>query len=151
MSTNFTLFFNYPNNLVRLVQEVNDRIGCTLIPYEGDEDDLFCRFFGMELSLSENEGFVNDGELNLVDYKYSIDIKVPSPDNDLLPVSLLSILQITYILHVRGVIDKSILVYDMQKLLARYRNDKKLGVINELTLKSIEFPEHLVDIHMIIE
>ncbi len=146
MSTNVSLFFNYPNSLLKLKEELNEVLGVSFAPYEGAEDDLYCRFLGMEFSLQENDGYTNDRELNFEDYRYSLDLKIPSPDNDLACLSVQTLSSVAYVLYARMSVCKSMMVYDMQKLIARYNYNSKTGFFDELSEKQIEFPEHAVQV-----
>jgi hypothetical protein len=147
MSISVDHFFNHEDELQALARKVNGWIGCFLSPYEGNPEDLFWRFLGMELSLSKHS-FENDGELNFEDYVYCLSIRTPMPDADLRRIQIPAMVLIAYALYYRMNL-KGILVYDMQHLLARYEDRLDLkgsgtdemfdGVSGEFVI----FPRHL--------
>lgn len=75
-------FFNRQSELLVLGQELNAWLGSSLAAQEADPEELFCRFLGMELSLSEHP-FENDRELNFEDFRYRVGIRSPIPEADL--------------------------------------------------------------------
>lgn len=68
MSITIGYFFNWPGNLSELAAQFRAWVGSDLQPYEGDPEELYCRFLGMEFSLSEHD-LENDQELNFEDYR----------------------------------------------------------------------------------
>lgn len=143
MSTSFTYFFNNPKIFSILADDINNTLGCHLAPYEQDKSALFCRFLSMELSFGDNEGYVNDRELDYQNYKYNIEIRIPEPDNDLLCIALQTVASIAYALYARLDISQGMLVYDMQTLLAKYEKNNNGNWINMMNGETIEFPEHV--------
>jgi hypothetical protein len=89
-----------------------------LSPYEGDPEDLFSRFLGMELSLSRHE-FENDGECNFEDYAYWLSIRTPAHLAVFRPMQLPAVVHIAFVMRYRLDI-AGMLVFDTQNLLARY-------------------------------
>ena len=146
MSICIDYFFNHSHDLSALAQEINDWVGCSLSPYEGNPEDLFCRFFGMELSLSKHT-LENDRELNFEDFTYQLGIRIPIPDANLRAMQLPAIALMAYALYRRLKIT-GMLVYDVQILLARYeeRFDSELNeaeLFDVVSGEFIRFPAHL--------
>ena len=118
MSICVDYFFNHPSELTALAKDINGWVGCSLAPYEGDPEDLFCRFFAMELSLSKHS-FENDRDLSFEDFSYRLGIRSPIPEADLRAMQIPAVAFIAYALFRRmGIV--GMLVYDAQSLLARY-------------------------------
>jgi hypothetical protein len=146
MSICIDYYFNHPHDLSDLAQEINGWVGCSLSPYEGNPEDLFCRFFGMELSLSKHT-LENDDELNFEDFTYQLGIRTPMPDADLRAMQLPALALMACALYRRLQIT-GMLVYDVQVLLARYeeRLDSELnetGLFDVVSAEFVRFPAHL--------
>jgi hypothetical protein len=120
MSITIDYFFNHSDDLPELTQNINAWLGCSLAPYEGDAEDLFCRFFGMEFTLSKND-LENDDDCIFEDYAYEIGFRVPAPDGDLRISQLPAMALVAYTLYRRMKIT-GMLVYDVQTLLAKYED-----------------------------
>lgn len=118
MSISVDYFFNHENELEPLSRKVGGCLGCFLSPYEGNPQDLFSRYLGMELDL-ERHSLENDRQLNIQDYRYRIGIRTPVPDWEMRIIQVPAIVLIAYTLFYRLNI-KGMLVYDVQHLLARY-------------------------------
>jgi hypothetical protein len=150
MSICIDYFFNHEDDLSGIARKINLWAGCFLAPYEGTRHDLFCRFLGMELSLS-NDQFENDQDLNFEDYRYHLGIRTPIPDADLRMAQVPAMMLLAYALFYRVSL-KGMLVYDMQHVLARYeeRLDLKGGGAEEMfdvvSNKFVVLPGHLVDL-----
>jgi hypothetical protein len=139
MSICINYYFNHPHDLSALTQEINGWLGCSMTPYEGNPEDLFCRFFGMELSLSQHT-LENDRELNFDDFTYQLGLRTPVPDADLRSMQLPAVALMAYALYRRmGIV--GMLVYDVQILLARYeeRIDSELNEARMFDVVSGEF------------
>jgi hypothetical protein len=67
MSITVDYFFNHQDELSSVARKISEWLGCYLAPYDARHDDLFCRFLGMELTLSKHT-FENDGELDFENY-----------------------------------------------------------------------------------
>ena len=119
MSVSVEYFFNDPKGLAELAADVNACLGCNLAPYEGNADDLFDRFLSMEFSLHTADGFVNDRDLDLESYAYYLDFRVPAGEGDALTIQVPAMLTVVYALY-RGLGITGLLVYNTQRLLARY-------------------------------
>ena len=144
MSICVDYFFNYSSELTALAKDINGWVGCSLAPYEGDPEDLFCRFFAMELSLSKHS-FENDRDLNFADFSYRLGIRSPIPEADLRVMQIPAVAFIAYALFRRmGIV--GMLVYDAQSLLARYEARVEGGLDELFDLVSntvVRFPDHL--------
>lgn len=138
-------FFNHADNLAAVAEHLNMTVGCTLLPYQGDPDDMYCRFFGMDLDLLKTE-FENDGVLNFEDFSFHLSLRTSVGMVQLRPIQIPAMVSIVYALfcsHVTGM-----LVFDGQVLLARYeeRLDSKFGeacLYDVLSDKFVRFPTHL--------
>ena len=144
MSVCVDYFFNHPSELSSLTQQLNGWIGCSLSPYEGNAEDLFSRFLGMELTLSK-QSFENDRELNFENFTYRIGIRSPLPEANLRSMQVPAMAFIAYALYRRmGIV--GMLVYDLQTLLARYEARVENGFDELFDLVSnrvVLFPAHL--------
>lgn len=118
MSITVDYFFNSDENLSELAQELNLWVGSSLAPYQGDAKDYFCRFLGMELSLSTHT-FENDGECNFEDFKYHLSLRTSFGIADLRIMQIPVMIYIAYCIYRRmGLL--GLLVFDGQLVLARY-------------------------------
>jgi hypothetical protein len=148
MSIHISYFFNYPKNLQALAADINTWIGCNLSLYEGDEQDYYARFLGMEFSLRPAEGYENDRELDFENFRYQLGFRTPVPDAGARPIQLPATLVIVYALH-HSLRITGMLVYDTDILLARYAEREIEGwygrrlfdVVSETPF--ISFPAHL--------
>ncbi len=146
MSVTIDYFFNHSGDLPELAKNINAWLGCSLAPYEGDAEDLFCRFLAMEFTLSKHE-LENDDELDFESYKYQIGFRVPAPDGDLRILQLPAIALVIYTLYRRMKIT-GMLVYDVQTLLASYKERLKpesnmLEIYDTVSKEFVSFPKHL--------
>jgi len=144
MSICVDYFFNHPSELTALARDINGWVGCSLVPYDGNPEDFFCRFFAMELSLSKHS-FENDGDLNFEDFSYRLGIRSPVPDADLRTMQIPTVALIAYALFRRmGIV--GMVVYDVQSLFARYEAHVEGGLDELFDLVSntvVRFPDHL--------
>jgi hypothetical protein len=144
MSICVDYFFNHPSDLTALAKEINGWVGCSFAPYEDNREDLVCRFFAMELSLSKHS-FENDRDLNFEDFSYRVGIRSPIPDANLRTMQIPVMAFIAYSLFRRmGIV--GMLVYDGQSLLARYEASVEDGLdelFDLVSLKIVRFPDHL--------
>ena len=153
MSVNVGYYFDSDKSLTELTKEINSWLGCSFSPYEGNAQDLFCFFLGMELSLGIHD-LENDRGLNFEDYKYEIDIKIPMGNAGLRDIQVSTLAFIAKVLYEKMKIT-GMLVYDVQRLLARYEEgvDTETGENNLFDLisnKPVIFPQHLIDIHKLL-
>lgn len=149
MSVTVGYFFNARKPLHEFAADVNGVLGCSLAPYEGDVTDFYCRFFAMEFSLNHHD-LVADRDLNFNDFNCCLEVRIPSPDNDLLAIATETMVAVAYVLFARLDIHKGLLVRDVQSLIARY--ELRHNEFNEplwhdsVSAKFVEFPEHWRDI-----
>jgi hypothetical protein len=145
MSITIDYFFNYSNDFPELTRNINAWLGSSLAPYEGDAEDLFCRFLPMEFSLSTHD-LENDDELDFENYKYELGFRVPAPDADLRTIQLPAITLVAYTLY-RQMKITGMLVYDAQTLLARYEErvepeNNTLEIYDIVSGEFASFPKH---------
>jgi hypothetical protein len=147
MSICVDYFFNHEDELPALTRKINGWLGCCLAPYEGNPQDLFSRFLGMELNLGRHS-LENDRDLNFADYTYCLGIRTPIPDADLRRMQIPATVLIAQALFIQIAL-KGMLVYDVQHLLARYEGRldvKGSGTEEMFDVVSGEFvalPRHL--------
>ena len=146
MSITVDYFFNHADNLAEVAEQVNMGIGCSLLPYQGDPNDMYCRFFGMDLDFLKAE-FENDGDLNFEDYKFHLSLRTSVGMAARRPIQIPTMISVAYALclhlHITGM-----LVYDGQVLLARYeeRLDPESGeysLYDTVSDKFVRIPSHL--------
>lgn len=146
MSITIDYYFNWPGTLSELAEQFRQWVGCNLQPYEGDPEDLYCRFLGMEFSLHDEHGLVNDLDVNFEDYRFEAGIRTPVPDGDFRPLQFMTMASLVYVLHRRLGISEGILVFDVGRLLARYEqrttSDGKALLYDSVSEASVKYPEH---------
>lgn len=145
MSTTYDYFFNSELPLSALTEAINRAVGCSLAPWEGNAEDLYCRFLSMELSLGRHN-LVNDGSLNFEDFAYQLSLRIAGRDIDLTDMSVPAMALIAYALH-RSLGIVGLLVYDVQIELARYVSniDPESGepwMEDVQSNECVVFPEH---------
>jgi hypothetical protein len=145
MSFTVEYFFNSDDDLKVVAPAINRVLGCSLARYEGDPEDLYCRFCSMELTLRVDHGLVNDREMNFQDYRVVLDAQTPVPDSDLRPVQVEVMVLAAFLLHRRLAIHSGMLTFDVQRLLARYElvGDRWF---DQVSGKPVRIPEHLLDV-----
>jgi hypothetical protein len=145
MSVCIGYYFNIRQPLHECAATLNRIIGCSFAPYEGDYTDFFCRFLGMEFTLVHNS-LVSDRDLNFDDYAYFVDLRLPSPDQDLLVIATQTMTSVAYLLHVRADIHAGLLVWDVQKALAKYELRRNALYENQwfdaIANEFVMFPQH---------
>ena len=149
MSVNVSYFFNSDQNLKDLTKEINGWIGSNLLPYEGNEEDLFCNFLGMELSFGTHE-LDNDRELDFENYIYQIDIRIPWGNAALRDIQTATVAFIAKVLYRRMKIT-GMLVYDVQIILAKYEEKYNMQLqgndfFDTISNRFVKFPQHLIDL-----
>lgn len=145
MSITVDYFFNHSNDLPKLAKNINGWLGCSLAPYEGAPEDLFCRFLAMEFSLSKHN-LENDDELDFENYRYEIGFRTPVPDGNLRILQLTTIALIAYTLY-RQMKIVGMLVFDVQILLAKYEErlnteNNSVEIYDTVSAEFVNFPEH---------
>lgn len=117
MSVNVDYFFNSSLDLASLAREVNEAVGSSLVWCDGDPPFYETWLMGMEFSLLENEGLLDDGDLDYSSFGYRVGTcsrGIPGLVLEL-PVMVAVAHRLQVALGVGG-----ILVFDGQILLARY-------------------------------
>jgi len=146
MSIAVDYFFNHSDGLAAITELMNKSIGCSLSPYQGQPDDMFSRFLGMELTLSKCE-FENDRDLDFENYALHLSLRTPMGLAQLRGMQLPAMAYIAYALCF-GFEVAGMLVYDGQSLLARYeqRHHNEPGensLYDTVSNEFVEFPKHL--------
>jgi hypothetical protein len=152
MSISIGYFFGSSESLSEVASNLHLWLGCDLRPYEGNLEDLYSRFLGMELSLHKNDFLDDDfldNEPNFSQYDYCLSIRTPLPDLDFRPLQLTTMLSIVYALYRRLQIT-GMLVFDLQKLLARYEtrtNEQQQSLLfDSVSNQWVRFPEHFAHV-----
>lgn len=145
MSVAIGYYFNTNQPLQELAETLNGVIGCSLAPYEADCTDYFCRLFSMEFALGHNE-LESDRDLNFDDYGYSLDVCIPVPDHDLLTIAIPTMMSVAYVLHSRLGIHDGLLVWDVQRAIAKYamRHGEQSEELwyDTVTERAVTYPDH---------
>ena len=150
MSIDIDYLFNSETKFEQLVKEINEVFGTNLKLSETDEENSSGSFFGMPFSF-HTHNFENDGEINFQDYRYEIGVKTYWGSADLRSIQVSIVSFIANVLYRRMKISDGILVYDTQRLLARYI-EKFNPEIDENDLfdivsnKFLQYPQHLIDL-----
>ena len=149
MSITVDYFFNCDASLAQVADLVNSSIGSCLLPYQGDHNDFFCKFLGMDLDLQKPE-FENDGDLNFEDYGFHLSLRTSVGMAPLRPIQIPAIISIVLALEFRSHVT-GMLVFDGQILLARYeeRVHPELGeqrLYDTLSDEFLVFPSHLIEL-----
>lgn len=149
MSINIAYFFNWPGTLGELAAQFHLWMGSDLQPYEGDPENLYCRFLGMEFSLNEHD-LENDSELNFEDYRYEVGIRTPIPDTDFRTLQVITMASLVYALYRRLGISDGILVHEVALLLARYeqRSIPEQGprLYDSVSGEFVKYPQHTMSL-----
>ncbi len=153
MSIWIDYFFNSDQSFDQLLKEINERLGSNLVLSETDEDNSHGIFFGMPFSL-HTHNLENDRELNFQDYKYQIGLTTYWGSADLRQMQALIVASIAFLLYRRMQISEGILVYDVQRLIARYEeravSPETRSLFDNNSNKFVELPQHLVDIDKLL-
>ena len=140
MSINIGYFFNSDESLPALAQHLDRVLGCHFEPYEGDDSDLFCRVFSLETSLCAHH-LEDDGELDFTSYRYEFDTRTPAGAGDFRQIQLGLMALLPSVLQLRAGVTGGILVYDAQRVLARY--EMRDGTFfDTVSNRPVTFPEH---------
>lgn len=116
-------------------------------PSKEYKNHAYARFLGVGLDFYIHT-FENDRELNFEDYKYYIGLTGRAYSKDLcLPIMAF----IANLLYLRMEISDGILVFDVQRVLARYKGESYLdgtkGLYDQISNRFVEFPQHLIDLN----
>src|SRR4051812_28627767 len=144
MSVTVQFAFNAPGSLAALQATVGGAIGVPLRPYEGDAEDLFCKFLGLELSLWANH-LEDDRELDFSRYGFVLSTRTAAPNaaRRLYQVEATALVALSLLLA--GVVGEGLLSYEVQILLARYTVDRDV-IYDAVSAKAVQLPQHLVDL-----
>ncbi len=150
MSVSIDYFFNSEKSFEQLVKELNALLGFNLTFSETDEEIAGERLFAMPLDFC-TQTLENNGDLNFQDYKYQIGFTTYWGSADLRDIQVSMISFIAKFLYLRLEISEGMLVYDGQRLLARYVekfNPETQGndFFDIVSNKFVEFPKHLIDL-----
>jgi hypothetical protein len=119
MSHTINYFFNYPKPLAELAHDINECLGCSLVPLEGDEEFWTGLLLSMEFDLSTADIFENDRELDFENFVYYIRFKTWATSESAKLIQVPTMLTVVYAPHRRLGIT-GMLVWGMGTLLARY-------------------------------
>ena len=119
MSVHICYYFNYPKDPQELASDINMWIGCNLSPVDDDKDYFHSRYLSMQFSLSPQDGLLNDGELDFENFGYQLCFRTAVGTANARPIQLPALLIIVYALH-HSLGIAGMLVYDVEKLLAKY-------------------------------
>lgn len=145
MSITVEYLFNFAATLPELTPRINDALNCSLTAYNGDADDQFCRFLGMELSLHADHGLESDGDLNFSDYQYVLSSRTPAGDSVLRAIQVETMGIAAFVLRQKIGIAQGMLTFAVQRLLARYDDVDRIWT-DSVSRKAVRFPDHLMDI-----
>ncbi len=150
MSITVEYFFNHDLELNQLTDVLNSTIGFSFAPYDGDQNDMYCRFMGMELTVCMDHGLENDRDCNFEDYAYQLSTRTPIPDGDLRRLQVESMAMLAFVLFCRLDVGSGLLTFDAQQVLARYYTLSGRWH-DELSGKDVSFPGHFVEVRSRIE
>jgi len=145
MSVTVDFAFNASKALPELATDVNGALGCSLGPYRGSSDDLYCRFLGLEFSLGEHP-YEDDRDCDFKRYRYLLDSRTAMSEAHMRQIQLEVTALAAFVLVLRGIAKEGILTYNIQRLLARYSRRGEREVFDGVSELAVEFPRHLVHI-----
>jgi len=144
MSVTVEYSFNSELPLPELAFEIRRRLGCVLRPGSEDPEALFSGgLFGMELDLWVHT-LVNDRDANFESYRYLLGNKTWA-GNSMRRIQMEVMALIAYFLHDTLEIDRGMLTYDVQIVVARYE-PRAEGWHDLVGDKRVTYPEHLIDL-----
>ena len=147
MSYSIGYFFNSNKSFQQLCEEMNEFLDFSFELSKEYKNHAYVRFLGIGLDFYIHT-FENDGELNFEDYKYYIGLTARPYSKQLrLPVMTF----IANILYQQMGISEGILVFDVQRILAKYKEEVDSegykDFYDEVSNKFVEFPQHLMDLN----
>lgn len=152
---NVSITVDYFFNAIGTADEVGESVGHVLgvrFESQGQPADLFfCRFLSMELSFGRHD-LENDRDCTFEEFEFQLCLRTATPDAILRACQVEAMVLIAYALHVKGGIEDSLLVFDAQRVLARYTSAVIAGsdfgsvLHDRVSGKEVRFPEHLVDV-----
>ena len=119
MSTIIGYYFDSPLEWDELGAVIDRVLGCRLVPDAHTHARRYGRFCSLEMSLGRH-GLEDDLGIAFSEYPYELQLRVASPDLDLLDLAIALAGLLPALLWSRGRIDRGILVHDLQRMLARY-------------------------------
>jgi len=105
----------------------------------------------MEFSLRRHE-LENDGECTFEEFEFLLGSRTSAPDGDLRAFQVEGMIIVACALHARAAIDRGLLVFDTQKVLARYvaapdRSGNARQCLHDLVSgKDVRLPDHFADV-----
>jgi hypothetical protein len=136
VSVTIEYYFNSPLELPALAEQLNVALGCHLMPFQDDTREYLTRLMGMPFELKPCD-FENDGELEFESYTHSVRFRTRGRQG-LQEIQLPALLCVAAVLQKRLEYD-GMLVYDVDVLLARYKNF--VDILSGTALD--DFPAHL--------
>jgi hypothetical protein len=140
MSINVGYFFNFEATLPAVGKLLDKVLGCHFEPYQGNDSMLFCRLLSLETTLRIHH-LEDDDDLDFTRHRYELDTRTPAGDGDIREIQIGLMAMLPSVLQLRASITSGILVYDVQRLLARYevRDENFFDTISN---RAVTFPEH---------
>lgn len=142
MSVTIDFVFNSLDDLIETGGRINSTLGVVLQPYAGDRNDLFAHFLGLELSLVACS-LEDDRDLDFSRYRFMLSTRTAWPASDRRTYQLEATALAAYALLTVGAVQDGMLVYDVQRLLARYSRTAEGEVWDSVSLSVVSFPGHL--------
>lgn len=146
MSYSIDYFFNSEKSFEQLCEEMKEYLDFSFELNEEYKPHAYVRLLGIGLDFYIHT-FENDGEINFEDYKYYVGLTGRAYSKNL-PLPIMAF--IANIMYLRINITDGILVYDTQKILAKYKEKTQLesmkNLYDEVSNKFVEFPQHLIDL-----
>lgn len=142
MSVTIEFVFNSNADFKEVGQQVRSSLGANLEPYFGDDNDLFAHFLGLEMSLWVGD-LENDRDMDFSSYRYHLCTRTAEPAAERLAYQLEATALVAYVLLSGGVARDGMLVYDAQRLLARYQPRPDGHVYDAVSGVVVVFPGHM--------
>ena len=146
MSYSIDYFFNSEKSFEQLCEEMNTYLDFKFEPSKEYENHVYNRALGIGFDFYIHD-FENDGTVNFEDYKYYIGLTGRPYAKDF-RLSIMAF--VADILYSQMGISDAILVFDVQRLLAKYKeelySDNTKGLFDEVSNRFVEFPQHIIDL-----
>jgi hypothetical protein len=141
MSATIDFVFNSPDDLIETGGRLNSTLGVVLQPYAGHRNDLFTHFLGLELSLVACS-LDDDRDLDFSRYRFMLSTRTAWSASDRRAYQLEATALAAYALLTVGAVQDGMLVYDVQRLLARYSRTAEGEVWDSVSHSVVSFPAH---------
>lgn len=146
MSYSIDYFFNSEKSFEQLCEEMNAYLDFKFEPSKEYEDHVYNRTLGIGFDFYIHD-FESDRTLNFEDYKYYIGLTGQLYAKDF----RLSIMAFAAdMLYSQMGISDGILVFDVQRILAKYtekiNSNNEKSLFDEVSNQFVEFPQHLIDL-----